>query len=595
MLYVCVDYSGIAAIAWGKNVFNNISGAQLLNKIIIYSREGEPDYKTKTTERYKIVFSNLTLFWRSLYSDLICAGYTDDTIRVLSSRIAGGKFRPQSKTFSYIANDKLDCFKIDIYINRNKRIEIVNGNKLVSNNNIKSVEELKRLSRAMFNACQEEWGLTSSSLAYRSIKKSISSLSWSNIMGDDSREMLPTGETVEEYLRQGYGAGLNILRRRGDYPEGIVLDVNSLYLYSLKTSLLPASSRPTMGIGKPPEELLKSDLYCAYIRIKVDCSIKDGYIPFLRSREAGVHLLLGIEPGAVIAHTVTDKNEHIKVECLLIKEEFNLLLEYYNIHEIEYIDYIYYIGARGIFEHWCDNVYFLKKNAETPELRAAYKAISVGAIGSMAKKRERINVVLDDSEGVKLFSVPSNSASNIHFASYIVNMAKVKIIKDAQAHYNRFIYTDTDSLHLTGLELPEDLEIGKELGQYKIEHEFNEAYYWDRKQYALDCEGRWNLTAVGLPEEGNAQAVKALEGETDTLTAASIPGWEKASNDLIELFNSESKRERLTAPELRYFKTFIPVKLHCQTETWKEKTEIVPWDFAPGYKQNILEMLNKIN
>jgi hypothetical protein len=50
--------------------------------------------------------------------------------------------------------------------------------------------------------------------------------------------------------------------------------------------------------------------------------------------------------------------------------------------------------------------------------------------------------------------------------------------------YDRFIYADTDSLHLVGREIPSELEISKtDLGKWKHESTFRRARYLRQKCY----------------------------------------------------------------------------------------------------------------
>jgi hypothetical protein len=51
---------------------------------------------------------------------------------------------------------------------------------------------------------------------------------------------------------------------------------------------------------------------------------------------------------------------------------------------------------------------------------------------------------------------------------------------------DRLIYMDTDSLHITGCDIPKDIPISTELGDFKIEEEFIKAKYIGIKNYIHD-------------------------------------------------------------------------------------------------------------
>jgi len=69
-------------------------------------------------------------------------------------------------------------------------------------------------------------------------------------------------------------------------------------------------------------------------------------------------------------------------------------------------------------------------------------------------------------------------------ASFITAYARQTTITAVQANYDRFLYADTDSMHLLGLEPPVDVEVHKEkLGAWKNEMVFFEAKYLRSKCY----------------------------------------------------------------------------------------------------------------
>lgn len=61
----------------------------------------------------------------------------------------------------------------------------------------------------------------------------------------------------------------------------------------------------------------------------------------------------------------------------------------------------------------------------------------------------------------------------IPVGAFITAWARNITISSAQTVYDRFLYADTDSLHLMGTELPENLDIDKvKLGAWKHEATF---------------------------------------------------------------------------------------------------------------------------
>lgn len=69
-------------------------------------------------------------------------------------------------------------------------------------------------------------------------------------------------------------------------------------------------------------------------------------------------------------------------------------------------------------------------------------------------------------------------------ASFITAWARWITITSAQKNYERFIYADTDSLHLLGTEPPVGIELDpNELGKWDHEFTFSKAKYLRQKAY----------------------------------------------------------------------------------------------------------------
>jgi hypothetical protein len=76
----------------------------------------------------------------------------------------------------------------------------------------------------------------------------------------------------------------------------------------------------------------------------------------------------------------------------------------------------------------------------------------------------------------------------IPVGTFVTSWARYKTITSAQSVYDRFIYADTDSLHLTGKDIPESLDVDDvELGKWKHESTFKRGRYLRQKSY-FECE-----------------------------------------------------------------------------------------------------------
>ena len=84
---------------------------------------------------------------------------------------------------------------------------------------------------------------------------------------------------------------------------------------------------------------------------------------------------------------------------------------------------------------------------------------------------------------------------------FITAWARYKTITSAQSVYDRFVYADTDSLHLIGDEIPKELEVSDtELGKWKVESRFTRARFLRQKTYIEEIDNELKITCAGMPE-----------------------------------------------------------------------------------------------
>ena len=89
----------------------------------------------------------------------------------------------------------------------------------------------------------------------------------------------------------------------------------------------------------------------------------------------------------------------------------------------------------------------------------------------------------------------------IPVGTFTTAYARNKTIRAAQSVYDRFIYADTDSLHLEGTDIPANLDIDPyRLGAWKLEKTFTRARFIRAKCYIEEVDGKIEVTAAGMPE-----------------------------------------------------------------------------------------------
>lgn len=84
---------------------------------------------------------------------------------------------------------------------------------------------------------------------------------------------------------------------------------------------------------------------------------------------------------------------------------------------------------------------------------------------------------------------------------FVTAWARYKTISSAQKVFDRFVYADTDSLHLIGTDIPDCLWVDPvELGAWKHESTFEQAKFLRAKTYAEKINGELVVHVAGMPQ-----------------------------------------------------------------------------------------------
>lgn len=320
---------------------------------------------------------------------------------------------------------------------------------------------------------------------------------------------------IDTFCRKSYKGGyvyLNPKYAQKDMGAGITLDVNSLYPSRMYFEKLPYGLPFWFNTFTELAEHPQYDLYI--VNIMVDFTLKEGHLPTLQ-----------IKGNARFVSTeyVTTSNNEI-VELTMTSVDFELFKQHYNTHYLVVNGGWAFKSRTGLFTKYIDHYMEIKKNAQGG-IRLLAKLFLNNLYGKFGlNPNGDIKVpYLDDAGVVKYETMSAEERETIFvpLASFVTAYARRFTITSAQKVYDRFIYADTDSLHLIGKELPDGLEIDDvELGMWKIEESFVYARYLRPKTYyeKLD-DGTLKVTCAGMPEN-----VKKLVNEANFKVGAIFDG-----------------------------------------------------------------------
>jgi len=280
-------------------------------------------------------------------------------------------------------------------------------------------------------------------------------------------------------VRKSYRGGftyLNPLYKGVDIKEGVVLDVNSLYPSVMHDSPLP------YGEGLYFEgKYLKDDLYPLYIQMfSCQFELKPNHIPTVQLKNN-----LAFIPTEYIC---SSENEVITMTMTSV--DLDLFFAHYNVYNLVYYSGWKFKSTIGLFTEYIDKWSSIKIQAKIDENYAMYllaKLMLNALYGKFALNPNVQSKIPYYKEGFVKYREGEKEMRDpiyIPVGTFVTSWARYKTITSAQSVYDRFIYADTDSLHLTGVQLPLNLEIDDtKLGTWKHENTFHKARFLRQKSY----------------------------------------------------------------------------------------------------------------
>ena len=276
--------------------------------------------------------------------------------------------------------------------------------------------------------------------------------------------------------------------------EGLVLDVNSLYPSVMYNKPLPYGEPIFYNGQYTPDRLYK-----LYVQI-LSChfELKPGYIPTIQLKHS-----LSFMP---TEYLTSSKGEDITL-CLT-SVDLELFLEHYEVYNLEWVCGWKFKSSNILFRDYIDKWYAVKEQAtrdKNPGLRQISKLMLNGLYGKFAINPSVRNKIpeldIDGSIHYRLGEPGERKPLYIPIGTFITAWARYTTITAAQKVFDRFLYADTDSLHLIGTTPPDDLDIDDvRLGAWKIENRFTRAKFIRAKTYVEEIDGSLKVTCAGLPD-----------------------------------------------------------------------------------------------
>lgn len=299
-------------------------------------------------------------------------------------------------------------------------------------------------------------------------------------------------KTVDDDIRLAYRGGIAMPSKkwaRKRVGRGIVIDKNSMYPWVMRTKLLP--------YGKPWwSEVEDDDADLFILSITFTAKLKPNHIPCIQIKRSiqfnSQEFLEEVKEPTTVSIT--------SVDLEMWQEQYDLKIWAIN-------GYWNFKGIEGLFNDYIDKWMAVKANS-TGGARTIAKLHLNSLYGKFAKNTDVTGKrpVLDDTDTVQYVMCDHEESNPVYTAmgAFITAYARADLITSAQANYDRFLYCDTDSLHLLGEEEPDLWLHPTELGAWKVEHDgqpFDEAVFLRAKQYCERFGNHDDVHIAGLPHE----------------------------------------------------------------------------------------------
>lgn len=316
---------------------------------------------------------------------------------------------------------------------------------------------------------------------------------------------------LEKYCRPGYHGGFDYMSDLARTYSGpaVVLDCNSIYPYVSHWNM-PLPCIEDAGLGDVPKQY-RSDKYFSVLKLEVSLRLKEDGIPMLQR-----------DNSSNLSDKYIGECEHLNLT--LNTFDLKIMHENYDVLYQKCISHITFASSADMFTDYIDPLYEKKRTSSGVE-RSFNKLLMNGALGTFAKKAYTMKDVcyLSDNDVVLFRKEPLSEkdynkeldkvSGYVYLGAAITSAARLylsRMIKKVPG--DRYLYSDTDSIHITGDCIPEGIPISDKMGDFKVEHRFSDVRYKGLKEYVAVENGKVAFTLAGV-------------SHISTELLADIPDW----------------------------------------------------------------------
>lgn len=311
-------------------------------------------------------------------------------------------------------------------------------------------------------------------------------------------------DECDRFCREAYRGGFTWVnpRYKGEIlGEGIVFDVNSLY-----PSVMAACEGELLPLGKPLwfdgeyEQDEEHPLWIASVTFEFE--LKPEHIPCIQ-----------IKGNWRYKPTQYLNSSDGMVTMIVSSVDWELIQSQYDVPWFKFNGGYKFNASIWQFKDYVDKWTAVKIEAGKQGnggLRQIAKLMLNSLYGKFATRTTVVSrkPVIKDGDYLGFEDMEPEERDPVYLpvGVFITAWARRKTITAAQSVFDRFVYADTDSIHLIGTDIPDCIEIDDfELGKWAHESTFTRAKFLGAKCYCEEINGELVVHVSGMPSRCHSE------------------------------------------------------------------------------------------
>ena len=317
-------------------------------------------------------------------------------------------------------------------------------------------------------------------------------------------------DETDSFIRKAYRGGFTYVSPRFQariLKDGIVLDVNSLYpsvMHCVSGERMPyeyparfEGEPPFLSLGSSTDELWVAEVECMF-------KIKKDHIPCIQLKGNSRYIQ---------TEYLTDSRGMVRFTTTNV--DWALITQQYDLYNVSWHGGYRMLSKQDLFNSFIDENMRIKAEATLSGNKGMRSIAKLrmnslyGKFGTRPSAKRKKPIINDKTNGIRFVEISEDERDSIYIpvAVFVTAWARYKTITSAQHCYDRFIYADTDSLHLLGTDIPDNLEIDDvKLGAWKHESTFTHAKFLRAKCYVEEGDDKkLTVHVAGMPDRCHSQ------------------------------------------------------------------------------------------